>query len=168
MIDRLLGRLSHLLGIASSLAVVGITVAIVIDVTGRFVWAEPLDGASEFAVAALVAVIFLGLAPAQRNSANFRVDLLLRLLPNAGQRLLELGWRLVALAVVGLLAWLTSVEAVRSTAMGEASFGTIAFPVWPARLVLSFGLWVLVAQLLVEIAILLRRFAPGAKAEGSP
>ena len=168
MVDRFLARLSDLLGIASSLAVVGITIAIVIDVVGRRLWSAPLDGASEFAVAALVVVVFLGLAPAQRIGGNFRVDMLLRVLPAGGQRALEVFWRLLALGMVALLAWLASGEAIRSTEMGEASYGVVAFPVWPSRLVLAGGLWVLVVQLVVELARLLLGKTPRAEADAAP
>jgi len=153
MIDLVLGRLTRWLGLASSIAVMVITVAIVADVLGRSIWTTPLDGASEFAVSALIVVVYFGFAAAQRSDSNFRVDMLIRLLPPLAQDVLEVLWRLIAVAVIGLLAWLTSGEAVNSVEMLEASFGTIAFPVWPSRILLAVGMWMLAAQLLLEVVV---------------
>lgn len=159
MIDSVLERVSRLLGLASSFSVIAITLAIVADVTGRYLWAAPIDGASEFAVTAMIAVVYLGLMAAQRNSGNFRVDMLVRVLPAGAQQALDVLWRLVALVVLVLLAWLSTREAIVSTEMGEASFGTIAFPVWPSRILLSIGMWALAAQVLFELFLHARGFS---------
>lgn len=159
MIDSLLERVSRALGLASSFAVIAITLAIVADVTGRYLWSAPIDGASEFAVTAMIAVVYLGLMSAQRNAGNFRVDMLLRVLPAGAQQTLEILWRIVALVVLVLLAWLSTREAAISVEMGEASFGTIAFPVWPSRILLGIGMWALTAQVLVELVVHIRRFS---------
>lgn len=150
-LDSIVDKTARVLALASSIAVLAITVAIVIDVVGRSIWSKPLDGASEFAVTALIAVVFLGLARAQRTGGNFRVDLVIRLLPESLRWVLETVWRVLAAVLVGLLAWLSVAEAITSTAMGESTFGTITFPVWPARLILAFGLCVLFLQIVVEI-----------------
>lgn len=150
MIESFLERLSRWLGLASSVAVIAITLSIVADVTGRYLWAAPIPGASEFAVASMVVVIYFGLMSAQRNSGNFRVDMLVRILPEAVQKFLELLWRVPVVVVLVLLTWLSAREAVISTQMGEASFGTIAFPVWPSRILLSVGLFALTLQLVFE------------------
>jgi TRAP-type C4-dicarboxylate transport system permease small subunit len=159
MIDSALERVSRLLGVASSFAVIAITLAIVTDVTGRYLWSAPIDGASEFAVTAMIVVVYLGLMSAQRSSANFRVDMLLRVLPMGAQAVLEILWRLIACVVLVLLAWLATREAIVSTGMGEASFGTIAFPIWPSRILLSVGMWALTAQMLLEVFVHVRRFS---------
>lgn len=159
MIDSLLARLSRSLGVGSSIAVLAITLAIVIDVAGRYLFNAPIDGASEFAVTSMIAVVYFGLMAAQRSNGNFRVDMLVRVLPAVVQQVLEILWRIVTVVVLLLLAWLSTAEAVVSTQMGEASFGTIAFPVWPARILLAIGLWALTSQMLFEIAQHVRRLA---------
>lgn len=163
MIEAILQRVAHVLALASSFAVIAITLAIVADVTGRYLWAAPIDGASEFAITAMIAVVYLGLMAAQRNAGNFRVDMLLRVLPSRVQDALEIAWRIVACVVLALLAWLSTREAFVSVEMGEASFGTIAFPIWPSRILLSLGMWALTAQVVVEVVTRIRRFSPPAR-----
>jgi TRAP-type transport system small permease protein len=149
--DDFVERLSRALALASSAAVLAITIAIVIDVVGRYLWSVPLSGASEFAVTALVAVVFLGLARSQRTGGNFRVDLVIRMLPTSISRGLEVLWRLLAVVFVAVLSWLSIREAIHATTIGESTFGTVVFPVWPARIILAFGFCVLLLQLVVEI-----------------
>jgi TRAP-type C4-dicarboxylate transport system permease small subunit len=158
--DHFVDRVSRFLALGSSIAVLAITIAIVIDVVGRYVWSAPLDGASEFAVTALVAVVFLGLARSQRTGGNFRVDLIIRLLPLSVGRALEVLWRVLAVSFVSVLSWLSIREAIHATVTGEATFGTIVFPVWPARIILAIGLCVLLLQLVVEIVRLCMGLPP--------
>lgn len=160
MVDRFLDRLTQVLGLASSFAVIAITITIVVDVGGRYLFLQPLDGGSEFAVGALIVVVYLGLAPAQRRGDNFQVYLLVRLLPPSVQHALGILWRLIVVVVIGILAWLTAGEAVHSTAMGESSFGVIAFPIWPSRIVLALGLSILALQLAVELVRMVRGLPP--------
>jgi TRAP-type C4-dicarboxylate transport system permease small subunit len=164
MIDALLERLSRILGVGSSVAVMAITLAIVADVSGRYLFAAPIDGASAFAVTSMIVVVYFGLMAAQRNYGNFRVDMLLRVLPGGVQEVLEILWRLVGVVVAVLLSWLSTHEAIVSTEMGEASFGTIAFPIWPARILLAIGMWALSAQILLELVQRTRDFARGRRA----
>lgn len=158
--DKFVDRLSRVLALASSVAVLAITIAIVIDVVGRYLWSQPLAGASEFAVTALVAVVFLGLARSQRTGGNFRVDVVIRLLPAVVGWALEVFWRVLAMVFVATLSWLSIGEAIHATATGELTFGTIVFPVWPARIILAFGLCILLLQLLVEIVRLCMGLSP--------
>ena len=161
MIDRLFDKICNLFGTLSSVAVLLIMLAIVLDVIGRAAFGAPLSGASEFAVSGLVAVVFLGLASAQRNGNNFRVEFVADNLPAPLRTVLELAWRLIVLAVLCWVAWLTTQEAIRSTSKFEASYGVVAFPIWPARILLSLGFWALTIQILLEIAAVLTG-GPGA------
>lgn len=156
--DSYFDRASRILGVASSFAVILITLAIVFDVVGRYFLNAPIDGASEFAVTSMIAVVYFGLMAAQRNNGNFRVDMLVRALPRTAQQALEIVWRAVAAGVLILLSWLSTMEAINSAQMGEASFGTIAFPIWPSRILLAIGLWALSAQIVLEFVQHVRNF----------
>ncbi len=50
---------------------------------------------------------------------------------------------------------MSTLAAIRSTQRGEVSFGVIAFPVWPGRIILAAGLILLSIQLLVDFVRLL-------------
>ena len=67
------------------------------------------------------------------------------------QRVLKIITTLISLATVGLLAWMSWSRAIAATRAGEESYGTIAFPVWPSRLLIAFGLTMLALQLIAGL-----------------
>lgn len=162
MFDRFLERLCHAFGIASALAVMAIMFVTAADALGRSFINSPVDGASEFAANPLVVVVFLGLAASQRSGANFKVELLTRFLPPGGQRFMDVLWRVIVLGFLITVAWLSSKEALHSSMKLEASYGVVKFPLWPGRIVLAIGMWVLTAQILLETILLLRGKQPNA------
>jgi len=147
VIERLLMRL----GVASGIATLLITVVVVVDVAGRSIFNHPIHGATELAELLLVAMVFFGLAAAQQGRQNYSIDIATRSLPANVQGLIDLLGYLVCLSVVGILAWLSTKQAFVSWERGEAGFGIIPFPIWPARFVLAFGFWLLAVQLVCDI-----------------
>ncbi|BBK43826.1 hypothetical protein STVA_38460 [Allostella vacuolata] len=148
------------LGIFTGFGTILMTLAVVTDVACRVLFNAPLAGASEFSELLLVAMIFLGLAAAQQRREHFAIDLVTQYLPPAVKRAVLLAGWLASLAVVALLAWLSAKSAWMSFLRSEASYGTTAFPVWPGRAVLAFGLALLAVQLAVDIALGLRPARP--------
>jgi TRAP-type C4-dicarboxylate transport system permease small subunit len=94
----------------------------------------------------LVSLVFLGLAAAQQQKQNFSVEILTQHFPVWLQRALELVGCLVCLAIVVLIAWPSSKQAITSFERGETGFGIVPFPIWPARTILAAGLWLLAVQ----------------------
>ena len=139
------------LGIASGLATLLITIVVVIDVAGRAIFSSPLHSATEISELLLVVLVFLGLAAAQQNRQNYAIDVATRHLPPGVQAALELLGFIFCLAVVVVLAWLSTKQAFNAYERGEAGFGIIPFPIWPARFILAAGLWLLVVQFVCDI-----------------
>jgi TRAP-type transport system small permease protein len=139
------------LGVATGLTTLLITVVIVIDVAGRAIFSAPLHSGTEISELLLVTLVFLGLAAAQQNRQNYAIDVFSRHLPIPVQRLLEMLGYMFCIAVVGLLAWLSTKQAFNSYERGEAGFGIISFPIWPARFILAIGLWLLALQFVCDI-----------------
>lgn len=152
MVKNIFEKTCNLLGATSSLTVLFIMLAIVVDVLGRAIFGAPLAGASEFAISGLVVVVFLGVASAQRNGHNFRVEFAVESLPKKLKYTLEILWRLIVLIVLCWIAWLTTQEAILSARKSEASYGVVAFPIWPSRILLTLGIWALVIQIALEIS----------------
>jgi len=160
-VERLLLRL----GIASGFATLLIMLVVVFDVTARAVFDSPLDMATEISEFLLVALVFLGLAAAQQNRQNYAIDMASRHLPIGLQLLLEHLGYLFSLVLVGVLAWLSTKQAYAAFQRGEAGFGIIAVPLWPARLLLAIGLWLLALQFVCDLLRYLLG-APRAPAQG--
>lgn len=124
---------------------------IVADIIGRGFFNKPISGANELATLFLVALIFIGMAAAQVRQQHYNVDLIYGLFPPRAKRVCDTINSLAAMGFAGLLAWLTIEGAWTSFEKGEASYAVIAFPIWPSRFVLAFGLTCLAVQFLFDV-----------------
>ncbi|WP_340151247.1 TRAP transporter small permease [uncultured Sneathiella sp.] len=138
------------LGIASGFLTLFTMFVVVIDVAGRTFLNMPLIGGNEFAVLLLVALVFLGLAAAQQRRHNFAIDLVTRLLPPTALRFVNIVTSLISTILLGLLTWLTAELSWSMMLSGESSYGIIAFPIWPSRILITIGLGCLTLQFLFD------------------
>lgn len=150
-IERLLVRL----GIVSGFATLLIMAIVCVDVAGRSIFNAPLHSGTEISELLLVSLVFLGLAAAQQQRQNFAIDVLMRHFPPAVQRVFDGVSYAVCLGLLVLLAWPSSKQALMSLERGESGFGIVAFPIWPARIVLAVGLWLLALQFAIDLYRLL-------------
>jgi len=148
--------LNRVLATWAGLLTAVITVIVCLDVASRGLLNRSIQGTSEFAVLLLVALVFLGFAGAESKGENFSVTILVQALSAKTQWVLKVVTSLISLVSVGVLAWMSWSRAIAATKAGEESYGTIAFPVWPSRLLIAFGLTMLGLQL---VAGLLETFA---------
>jgi len=146
-VERWLLSLSILSGFAT-LLIIGV---VMLDVSGRFFFNAPLHGGVEFSELLLVVLVFFGLAAAQQQRQNYAIEVLMRHFPMWLQRIFELLGYVACLVIVVMLAWPSSKQALSSFERGEASFGILPFPLWPARVLLAVGLWLLAIQFACDI-----------------
>lgn len=139
------------LGVLSGFATLIITLVIVLDVMGRWLLSAPLHMSTELSELLLVLLVFLGMGAAQQTRQNYAIDIVTRHLPNGVQLFIENLGYVFCLLLVGLLAWLSTKQAFSSFERGEAGFGIIPFPIWPARFILALGLWLLALQFACDI-----------------
>ncbi|MEZ5817609.1 MAG: TRAP transporter small permease [Hyphomicrobiaceae bacterium] len=159
------------LGVLSGFATLIVTLVVVADVAGRAIFNAPLHSATEVSELLLVVLVFLGLAGAQQKRQNYAIDVASRHLPVGLQNLLETLGYVFCLVLTAGLAWFSTKQAFSSYERGEAGFGIIAFPIWPARFILSLGVWLLSVQFVCDILRYLigspRTAAEGGSASGS-
>ena len=139
------------LSILSGFATLLIIIVVCADVAGRFMFNSPLHGGVEFSELLMVVLVFFGLAAAQQQRQNYSIELVTRHLAMWMQKLRELLGYITCLAIVILLAWPSSKQAMMSFERGEAGFGIVPFPLWPARILLAVGLWLLAVQFACHI-----------------
>ena len=151
-----------LLGSVGMLASMAICVADVIG-TNFFDW--PVPGTLEFTESTMVLIVFGALAFTQDKRGHIRVEILHALCGPRVQSFLDMLTHLVALVFFVLLAWYSFGELSYSWEIGEATMGTIRFPLYPARLLLSFGTVLLILQLALDVIADFRRMRRG---EGPP
>jgi TRAP-type C4-dicarboxylate transport system permease small subunit len=147
----LLERFFHQLGVLSGFLTLLVMMLVVVDVACRFLLNAPIPGAEEVAILLLVAKIYISMPTAQQEGQNFEVDIVTRLLPSRTLRVVRSITLAVSVIVVGLIAWLTVGLAWESVLENELTSGTVAFPVWPSRILIAFGLVCLTVQFLIDL-----------------
>lgn len=150
MFQTVIGAVSRTLAALSGFLIALVMAVVCLDVAIRFSTGGSLRGATEFAVLLLVALIFLGFAGAEAKGENYSVTLLTERLPFGGKVAFFALARLISASTIGLLAYLSWLKAIAATRAGEQSYGVIAFPIWPSRIIVAVGLTLLALQLLVS------------------
>lgn len=143
----LIERINVVAGVLSGAFTLIITLIVVADVASRALFNAPVAGATETSTLLMIALVYLGLASVQVYKSNFRVEVMLALLPLRWRRWQELAVSLMSMIAIGIFSWRASSEAMRSFLRNEVEYGAINFPVWPARIVIAVGLILLTLQL---------------------
>lgn len=132
----------------------------VADVVGTY-FGHPVPGAYELTESTMVLVVFGGLTYAQIKHKHIRVELLyLRMGPRV-QSTMDILADIAALVFFGLLAWQGWNEAAYSIEINEATSGLIRFPLYPARILLVFGVGLFLVQMALDLIDDTRRLISG-------
>lgn len=128
----------------------------VVDVARRNLTGRALPGTVEYSELLMVALVFLGLAAAQRRKEHVAVNLVTSRLPVRVSRGIRTAGLAVVIVFIVWMTWETGQEAYRSFSKNEVRIGLQAVRVWPARLAMPLGLAALLLQLVADIVDLSR------------
>jgi TRAP-type C4-dicarboxylate transport system permease small subunit len=138
---------STVMAVVAATLIVALMLATIVDITLRRVTGTGVTGVTEAGEVTLVAIVYLGLAYAQRTGSHVSVDLVTERLPHVLGRGLEL---LGLLVVTVALLWVvreTGARALAAVEVREYRFGQVSVPTWPARVLIPVGLSMLLVQL---------------------
>jgi TRAP-type C4-dicarboxylate transport system permease small subunit len=142
-IDRLIGQAGGGLAFVAAVAMVMLMLHVVADVTGRYVFNNPLPGTLETVTYYyMVIVTALPFAYVTRTQGQISVELFTSWLPPRWISVFEAFAGFLMLVYVVVLAWMIGEEAVEMTRIGEVhDAGTTQFITWPSRWVppIAFG-----------------------------
>ena len=168
MLDRFkhwIVRLNASLGVLAGVLVIGLILSVVPDLVARTFFNTAIYGASETSILLLVVIVFLGLAAAQVRKEHYHVGVLDSVLSDRALRLLTVFRYIVSAGIAGGFAWYSARGAWFSTLRFEESYAVIAYPVWPARIIVAVGFTLLTVQCLLDARDAVRgelhRGAPG-------
>jgi len=122
----------------AALAMIGVLAMVLTSILGRLLNFH-LPGTDAYAGYLMAACGFLALAYTYKHGEHIRVSLLLDRLGPRARRWAEWLSLLVALAVVGALAWYSLRLAWFSWEFGDRSQGIDATPLWIPQLLMVFG-----------------------------
>ena len=107
------------------------------DVVGTNFFDWPVPGTLEITESTMVLIVFGALAYTQEKRGHIRVEILHGFMSARGKSLADLFTHFLALVFFVLLAWYSFGELSYSWEIGEATMGTIRFPLYPARTLLA-------------------------------
>jgi TRAP-type mannitol/chloroaromatic compound transport system permease small subunit len=142
---------SRALAVVAAATVIGLVTLTGLDVGSRLLTGRSLPGMIEYAEVLMVALVYLGMAEAQRTKVHVSVTLLLIRLTNRQAAMLRLLGSVIVLALISFITYATLGNAVRSFEAGEFRFGITATPVWPARFLIPIGLAALMGELVCDV-----------------
>ena len=123
----------------------------VADVIGTNFFGYPVDGTLEITESTMVLIVFGALAFTQEKRGHIRVELLHGFMSPRIRSLMDFITHFLALVFFVLMAWHSIGELTYSWEMKEATMGTIRFPLYPARTLLTIGLALLILQLTLDV-----------------
>jgi C4-dicarboxylate transporter DctQ subunit len=118
----------------------------------------------EIVVYLTVWAIFISTSQLVRTDGHVRPDIVLRLLPARGQRVVEIVNCLVALVFCGGLVWLGIEICQESLAADERSITGLEFPMWIYYAALPLGSALMVVRYLIRLYRYACRFDPATMA----
>jgi TRAP-type mannitol/chloroaromatic compound transport system permease small subunit len=123
----------------------------VADVTGTNFFGYPVNGTLEITESTMVLIVFGALAYTQEKRGHIRVELLHGFMSPRVQSFMDLVTHILAFIFFALLGWQSISELAYSWQMREATMGSIRFPLYPARFLLTAGTALVVAQLAFDV-----------------
>ena len=151
-----LDRIENAMAGLAALLLVGITVAVCLEVFMRYVINQPLVWVVELSEYALLYICFLGTAWALRNDNHVKVDIVLNILPHRVRRVLGVISSLLGLSISAILLIWGTLATWEKFQSGAYNPTVVEFPSWIVLLCIPLGSFFLGTRFLrnlVEYAI---------------
>ena len=159
--------------ILAGLALIAIGGVILANLVVRL-FGRQVPAAEDFSSFALVALLFLGLAPTYRRSDHIRVGLIVDRIGGTPRRLLEIVLLAIAAAGVSWAAWWCAVLAYDSHRFGDVAQGLLAIPLAIPQASMGIGLAVFALALAEDLVLAIAgrtptsMSGPAAEADAGP
>lgn len=153
-LERLIDGVAAVALALGAIAIAALALIGAVDVIGTSAFHKPLPSALEFSQIALVIVVFLGLAQAQRRNAHITVDIFSQNFQGGLWKLSQTAALIAALCFFGAIAWFGGGEALHSFEISEMSQGAMPVPVWPGRFLLAAGAVIAALVALKQLIVL--------------
>jgi TRAP-type mannitol/chloroaromatic compound transport system permease small subunit len=122
-----------------------------INVFGRFTINLPVAGAMEASAEMMIYIVFLSIAYIQTVEGHVRIDFVLPRLGNRTRYIFDIVAFLIGIVFIGFIVWYATPVALHSIKIGETSWGSVEFPLYPQRIVVVLGSFMLMIQLILDV-----------------
>ena len=143
---------TRFLAVCSAFCVMLMMLYITADVFGRYLFNKPVPNSLAVSETLMVFLAFLGLAYAQANKKNIRLDFLVNRFGRLGTAILEVFYMLLAVFVIGLMIWASSSWVWESWVIKDSMQGDFLIPFYYSKTAMFVGLIFLFVQYLIDLA----------------
>lgn len=137
-------------------------IAIVIDVSGRYLFNQPMQLIGTVIVVTTPMLFALGLGYAQVTNSHINVKLLSSKLGHLSRYIVDIAGLIINVLLLALISWLVTDNAITSLNAGEFEPGLVRVAIYPTKFVLAFNITLLCLRYL---AVLLQHLIPKAYTE---
>ncbi|MGF7158702.1 TRAP-type C4-dicarboxylate transport system permease small subunit [Rhodoligotrophos appendicifer] len=137
-------------GIVGALALLILAAVIFVAVIARQLGIS-IIGADEIAQLLLVFMVFLSMTVTQSQGGHIRMEAVVSMLPPRGRRVADLVSLLACISLSVLILYGTSLQAWSAYEGGEYQYGTMSFPLWPAKTAVAFGILLFTIYQVLEL-----------------
>jgi TRAP-type C4-dicarboxylate transport system permease small subunit len=120
------------------------------EITGRYLFNQPIPGYVENTELMMVAIAFLGIAYNQRIGAHVRMDLIIGKFKGRSYHIAEAFLLLLSLAAYFIIFLYSLKSAFNAYQVGDVT-EYLYFPTWPSKLCIPIGTFVLCLRFVIQI-----------------
>jgi tripartite ATP-independent transporter DctM subunit len=148
---RAIDRISAFAGFIASVALAVMTIVVCYEVISRYIFNAPTTWVTEVSTYLFVAVVFLGLAEAQRANAHIQVEILVDRLGREQRMFIELVGLWLGVLFATIAAWHCARFTFLEYLHDARDWGLLGTPQWLPQVPLTIGYGLFVAALLRDI-----------------
>ena len=142
---------TRFLAVCSAFCVMLLMLYITADVIGRYLFNRPVPNSLAVSETLMVFLAFLGLAYAQANKKNIRLDFLANRFGMLGSAILEVFSMLLAVGVIGLIIWASWSWVWESWVIKDSMQGSFLIPYYYSKTAMFVGLIFLFIQFMIDL-----------------
>ena len=137
--------------IAGGILLLGMMLLVTGDVTRRLVFKSPIHGTTELVEFMMVGLLFFTLANTQALKAHIYIDVVIERLSPRARLLCEVISCFLGLIVFSLITWQGVKSSIYSWTINEITFGVIKFPLFPSKVIIPIGSFILCLRFVLDI-----------------
>lgn len=167
-LDQVYLRLESALNVVAAALLFSLMLLACAEVLARKLFNSPIHGQADFVEIMIPTMGFFGLAYCQRLAGHVRMEIFLRILTGRALWIAEFIGTCTTLLITVLMIYGTWSHFLRAYTLGDTTMD-VELPVWPPKLIITFGFCILLGRLLIEFFGFLRLIRyPDAEPVGVP
>ena len=137
--------------IGGGLILTAMMILVTCDVIARFFFNHPIHGATEITEFMMVGMFYFTLAYTQGVKHNIKVEVIITHLSPKAKQIAEFVTYFLGLLLFALITWQGVRSAADAWAIGEITFGLVELPLFPAKVLVPIGSFMLCLRFIMDI-----------------